>query len=531
AAARGWGGAQWAALKSLWNGESGWNERALNKSSGAYGIPQSLPASKMASAGGDWKTNPATQIKWGLSYIASRYGNPLNAYSAWLGRSPHWYAKGTEGAAKGLAWVGEKGPELVNFKGGEDVLSHKQSIAFATANGIRLPGYASGTIQNAGDRVRRDRQRVEDAKDAVAAAKRRHKGVDAAEKKLQAAQKELKAAELALRNAQRSAKVSISNTIATGLLKTLSTGTSSAITSAVKSLATKLLNAGFDQTAKSVLSKGSKLASLADKKASVAATIATAKQFATDQASSIKDFLSISGTSATSVTALISQMTGQQKTAGDLTKLTSSLRARGASADLLAQLAEAGPGSQLATILGASNVSDEQIRQLNRLMTSGNKLADSFGKTMADAMYDSGKDAARGFLTGLTGQQKDLQKAMDALAASLIKSIKMALKIKSPSRIFRDQIGKNVVLGMVHGIDMHSPLVGAAAQRLADTATYVQTRSTARSRAAAAWSGGGSSGAAPVTHVTKNVTVNLNGAKQSTAEQTMDVARYLAHVG
>lgn len=165
AAARGWSGPQWAALKNLWNGESGWNEKALNKSSGAYGIPQSLPASKMASAGGDWKTNAATQIKWGLSYIAERYDNPLNAYSQWLSRSPHWYAKGTDGATKGLAWVGERGPELVNFKGGEDVLSHPQSMAFAKANGIKLPGYASGTITNAADRVRRDHQRVQDAKD------------------------------------------------------------------------------------------------------------------------------------------------------------------------------------------------------------------------------------------------------------------------------------------------------------------------------------------------------------------------------
>lgn len=94
AAAYGWSGANWSALKALWNGESGWNTFALNKSSGAYGIPQSLPADKMASAGADWKTNPATQIKWGLSYIKERYGDPLTAYKDWLGRSPHWYDHG-----------------------------------------------------------------------------------------------------------------------------------------------------------------------------------------------------------------------------------------------------------------------------------------------------------------------------------------------------------------------------------------------------------------------------------------------------
>lgn len=90
----GWNQSQFPALKALWNGESGWRWNALNKSSGAYGIPQSLPASKMASAGADWKTNAATQINWGLSYIKSRYGSPAAAYNAWLARSPHWYDQG-----------------------------------------------------------------------------------------------------------------------------------------------------------------------------------------------------------------------------------------------------------------------------------------------------------------------------------------------------------------------------------------------------------------------------------------------------
>jgi hypothetical protein len=78
----------------LWNGESGWNYKALNASSGAYGIPQSLPASKMASAGPDWRTNPATQITWGLNYIRQRYYTPANAWAQWQARSPHWYDSG-----------------------------------------------------------------------------------------------------------------------------------------------------------------------------------------------------------------------------------------------------------------------------------------------------------------------------------------------------------------------------------------------------------------------------------------------------
>jgi hypothetical protein len=84
-------GKQWSDWVALWDGESGWRVAADNPTSDAFGIPQALPGSKMASAGADWKTNPATQIKWGIGYIADRYGSPSNAYAQWKARSPHWY--------------------------------------------------------------------------------------------------------------------------------------------------------------------------------------------------------------------------------------------------------------------------------------------------------------------------------------------------------------------------------------------------------------------------------------------------------
>ena len=70
---------QYSCLVALWERESNWRSNALNRSSGAYGIPQALPGSKMASAGPDWLTNPETQIRWGLKYISSRYGSPCGA--------------------------------------------------------------------------------------------------------------------------------------------------------------------------------------------------------------------------------------------------------------------------------------------------------------------------------------------------------------------------------------------------------------------------------------------------------------------
>jgi len=85
----GFGDDQLGCLVNLWDRESHWNVYAQNKNSGAYGIPQALPGSKMASAGSDWRTNPATQIKWGLGYIKSRYGSPCSAWSHF--QKSGWY--------------------------------------------------------------------------------------------------------------------------------------------------------------------------------------------------------------------------------------------------------------------------------------------------------------------------------------------------------------------------------------------------------------------------------------------------------
>jgi SLT domain-containing protein len=87
----GFGAGQWSCLDKLVTGESTWNYKAKNPSSGAYGLFQSLPASKMSSVADDWATNPVTQIRWGLQYIKDSYGTPCGAWSAWNSRYPHWY--------------------------------------------------------------------------------------------------------------------------------------------------------------------------------------------------------------------------------------------------------------------------------------------------------------------------------------------------------------------------------------------------------------------------------------------------------
>ena len=143
AAALGWTGNQWTALERLWDGESGWNHLARNPSSGAYGIPQSLPASKMRAAGADYLTNPATQIKWGLSYIRSTYGTPANALAKWNSRWPHWYENGTDYHPGGYAYVGDH--ELIKLPSGASVYSRNQTIRLAEAANRASNGHTGST--------------------------------------------------------------------------------------------------------------------------------------------------------------------------------------------------------------------------------------------------------------------------------------------------------------------------------------------------------------------------------------------------
>jgi hypothetical protein len=81
--------AQFTCLVNLWDRESHWNFKAHNRSSGAHGIPQAMPGSKMGQVSTDWRSNPVTQIRWGLGYIKGRYGNPCNAWRHFT--SHNWY--------------------------------------------------------------------------------------------------------------------------------------------------------------------------------------------------------------------------------------------------------------------------------------------------------------------------------------------------------------------------------------------------------------------------------------------------------
>lgn len=143
----GWTGNQWKALYNLWMGESGWNEKADNPSSDAYGIPQALPGKKMASAGGDWKTNPETQIKWGLQYIKERYGSPAKAWSFWNSKNPHWYDEGAWSLDQDATARVHKGEMILPAKQAESV---RNAITNTLTTGSNSTGGGGGVHFAAG---------------------------------------------------------------------------------------------------------------------------------------------------------------------------------------------------------------------------------------------------------------------------------------------------------------------------------------------------------------------------------------------
>jgi cell wall-associated NlpC family hydrolase len=128
--ARGWS-SQFGALNSIIMAESSWRWNAANPS-GAYGIPQALPGSKMAAAGSDWRTNPDTQLRWMIDmYIPQRYGNPANAWA--FHQRMGWYGAGGWNLPPGFKMVGERGPELMFSGGGSNILNNAQSMALIKA--------------------------------------------------------------------------------------------------------------------------------------------------------------------------------------------------------------------------------------------------------------------------------------------------------------------------------------------------------------------------------------------------------------
>ncbi|MFF1498712.1 phage tail tape measure protein [Streptomyces sp. NPDC058316] len=325
-----------------------------------------------------------------------------------------------------LAWVGERGPELVRFRGGEEVYDHRTSLGMAAGIGAR--GFAKGTKVSASTKARRE----------------------------------------------------VPGDL-TAFRKSL-TGSASQISTAAKSLSKDLRTAGGSgkALAKSTDAASVKLQSLAKRRDAVASKIATAKAAAADQAKSASDYLGLANISdPTSVGGLIAGMQSRQATLKSFEAQIKTAQKKGVSQSLIEQLVAAGPDSQLAGLV--SGASAAQIKQLNALAASGSKLSTSYGRTMADAMYDAGKQAGKGFLTGLQAQEAELQKEMTKLGGSLVKAIEKRLGIHSPARATHE-VGLQVGAGLIGGTVAMLPAIERSAVRMA-TAVIPSPAAAAQSAA------------------------------------------------
>ncbi|KDN73912.1 replication protein [Streptomyces olindensis] len=333
------------------------------------------------------------------------------------GFSAKGYADGGKPRAGELAWVGEQGPELVKFRGGEQVFNHADSMRMWEGIGAR--GFAKGT-----------------------------------------------------KAAQTKARKDIPGDLR-NFTKSL-TGSAADISKATKELVKDLTAAGGGKSlAASVKKVSATLQSLAKKRDALAGRIEAAKSAAADQRKTAADFMGLSNLAeATSVSDVLGGMMERQSTVKSFQSTIAGLSKKGLSQDLISQLVAMGPDSTLAGVIG--NASPAQIKQLNAMAKNGAKLSASYGNTMADAMYDAGKMASKGFLTGLMADQKSIQAVMAKIGADAIKAIrsKKGIDAHSPSRKGQ-QAGADLGAGLVEGMVAAGPAIESAAAQMGSSAVPV----------------------------------------------------------
>jgi SLT domain-containing protein len=446
--------AQWlSGLNTLITRESGWNASAINRTDSnakaghpSQGLAQTIPgtfnAYVPASLKGRGILDPVANVAAAIRYIVAVYGNITKVQQANASKSPKGYANGGSPRAGEIFWVGENGPELMRLgPGGATVWDSATSMGMASGLGS-LRGFAKGT--------------------SSARAKAR---------------------------AQASARKQVPGDL-TSVHKVL-TAPAADIRKAFDELVKDLKAAGGSAKglADSTSKASSKLQALAKQRDSVDSRLAAAKSAAADQKKSASDFLGLSNLQDSgSVADLIMGMEQRQSTLKAFQGTISGLSKKGLNQDLISQLVAMGPESTLATLVTGANKA--QLAQLNSLAKSGAKLTTSYGNTMADAMFDAGANASKGFLTGLKSQEKELQAQMNKLGDGLVASIKKKLKIKSPSRVTR-WVGEMTGAGVGAGLDNTAASVAAAAARVADAAVpEVPAVSPASYTAAAAATGG-----------------------------------------
>lgn len=406
---------QWGAFADIVARESGWRVNATNASSGAYGIPQALPGSKMASAGADWRTSGYTQLRWMMAYIKSRWGNPANADAH--ERSAHWYANGTKGAARGWAMVGERGRELVHFNGGEQVVPNHDLGMF---------GYASGTTSNL--------VAAEIAKLRAEIAKYR---VQEAHAKT-AVQRNIYAADIRVALARIAAllhpavhhkvshppapKKTPSGEISTGISLLLAYAHGDAMTAAkIRSEQTVYLKAiskyysgtALRQRDALVVKQTNAMVAAANQLANLKAKFSAAQSYAGSVTSNLAGFASLQNVDLNSGSGIVGGLNSKLGRLRSFASMLTKLRQRGVSTGIIQQIVDMGPDTgyqYAAALVGATAATISAVNSANAQVSS---VSASVGRSAALAVY--GVDIAK----GLTSQEKSLQSLMKRLGSTL----------------------------------------------------------------------------------------------------------------
>jgi SLT domain-containing protein len=375
--------------------ESGGNPRAINLTDSnakagypSQGLMQTIPQTFKAYAGPYLKrgiTDPMASIYAGLNYAVHRYGSGwTKALSGIKG-----YATGTQGAAKGWAWVGERGPELVRFGGGETVLNHGDSMMAA---GKTRRGYASGT----GART-------------TGVAADAEKGVSS----LNAAVKRLY---------EIITKAFTSGRIGSGSANSLNkwldkeNKTLQKIVKDRTDLAPKLKDAN------------SKLAAVKKDESDMAASIS-------DKAVGLRSLTDVFNADGVSSSSALSSLRERLAAIKSFQSDISALVKKGFSKEIISEIAQAGPeqGDAMAKALLQSTSS--QVTDINNTYKAIGDASNSLGKSVAGSYYKAGRSAAQSLVDGLTAKDSKLKKQIEGIADTIVKTLKNKLHFNSKTPV------------------------------------------------------------------------------------------------
>ncbi|WP_425832559.1 hypothetical protein [Streptomyces fractus] len=362
----------------------------------------------------------------------------------------------------GWAVVGEEGPELVKFAGGETVFSHPESRAMATGAHLDSPsgiGLAAGQGLTAG---------LLGSMGSIGGAAR-----SAAGHIITAMKSELQIASPSKRTKALAADVG------KGLISGL-TGSKDKIKATSKDLAKDIWSAftgSKDNRLVAYVNKHTKtLTSLAGKRDSIAATIKRATDFAETTRVGAKQSASLGGmfegdeqVTASGINSKLQQRLAKMKT---FTSYIYTLKKRGINKTMLREILTMGPEEGYAYASALAGASSKLFKEINTTQYGINAQAETLGRAGADALYDSGKDAGRGFLKGLSSQQKAIENQMLKIAKGMDKAIRKALGIRSPSRVMAE-VGRYSTEGLAAGLTERTPVLdralGTVAGRVAGT--------------------------------------------------------------